>query len=164
MISLIVAYNNNKVIGKDGKIPWHCSEDLRQFNQLTMGCPIIMGRKTFDSIGKVLPGRKNVVVTRNRDRIFPRDVEVVSSLKSAIIGATEAYLSDEIFIIGGEEIYRQALPIADTMYLSHINDDSEGDAYFPDFNIDEWDVTLADTCPQYTFRILERKTNAQRDG
>jgi dihydrofolate reductase len=157
MISLIAAYNNNKVIGKDGKIPWHCSADLKRFKELTMGCPVIMGRKTWESIGKPLPGRKNIVVSKGNG-LYPKEVEVVPSFKSAIIGVQETYYCEEIFIIGGEEIYRQAIPMADTMYLTHINDDSDGDAFFPEFDPEEWDVNLGDSCPEYTFRILERRT------
>lgn len=164
MISIIAAYNNKRAIGKDGKIPWHLPEDLKRFKDLTMNHPIIMGRKTWESIGKPLPGRRSVVVTRDSDKVYPKGVEVVHSLRSAVIGAQEYYLNDEIFIIGGEEIYRQALPKADKMYLTHIHNDSDGDTFFPDFDMDEWEVTLAESCPQYTFRILERRTNAQRNG
>ena len=134
MISLIVAYNNNKVIGKDGKIPWFCPEDLKRFKELTMGSPVIMGRKTWESLPvRPLPGRGNVVVSKTLPLQYSDSIIIVSTLRAAILGSQEYYPDSEIFIIGGEEIYRQAMPLADRMYLTHINNNSEGDAFFPDF-------------------------------
>lgn len=156
MISLIAAYNNNKVIGKDGKIPWRCSEDLKRFKQITMGSPVIMGRKTYESIGGPLPGRHNIIVSSGKC-LYPVGVRVSNSVRAAIIGAQEFY-GDEIFIIGGAEIYRQALPKAVKMYLTHIDDDSDGDTFFPDFESDDWEVTFINRNSDHTFRILERKT------
>jgi dihydrofolate reductase len=157
MISIIAAYNNNKVIGKDGKIPWSCPEDMKRFRDLTMGCPVIMGRKTWESIGRALPGRTNIVVSKGGG-LYPAGVEVAPSFKSAVIGVKETYFCEEVFIIGGEEIYRQALSLADKMYLSHIDDNSDGDTFFPDIDLEEWDVVICESHPQHTFRILERRT------
>lgn len=157
MISIIAAYNNKKVIGKDGKIPWKCPADLKRFKDITMGAPVIMGRKTWDSLPvKPLPGRPNIVVSRKNSGF--KGAEYAPSVASAILGATEYYCVDEIFIIGGEETYRQALAKADKLYLSHIDDDSEGDSFFPDFEVDDWDVVVIDHHPDHTFRILERRT------
>jgi len=161
MISIIAAYNNKKVIGKDGKIPWNCSEDLKRFKKLTIQHPVIMGRKTFESIGKTLPERHNIVVTKSLTSGNygggEFNLSMVSSLTSAILGCQEYYPGEEIFIIGGEEIYRQAISKADRMYLTHIYDDSDGDAFFPNFEVDDWEVILADHYNDHTFRILERK-------
>lgn len=156
MISIIATYNNDKVIGSGGEIPWHCPKDTKRFNDITMGSPVVMGRKTWEYIGKILSERKNIVVTSDTNN-YPRDVDVAPSFRSAIIGANEAYCADEIFIIGGEEIYRQAIDIADTMYLTHVYDNSPGDAYFPSFNPEEWEVKIAQQFSDHVFRILERK-------
>jgi len=159
MISIIAAYNNNKIIGRDGKIPWHLPEDLKRFKEFTMGSPIIMGRKTWESIGRPLPGRSNIVVTSQSSITFPTGVDVAPTYLSAMIGAMETYSADEIFIIGGEKIYRQALPYADKMYLTHVYDDAPGDTVFPDFNIDMWDITFAEKRDTHTFRVLDRRRN-----
>lgn len=116
----------NRVIGKDNQLPWHLSEDLRHFKALTMGHTIIMGRKTFESIGHPLPGRKNVILTRNQD--FQADgVEVGHDLSDWLRQAAD----EKVFIIGGAELYQQALPHTQTLYLTMIDQDFEGDAYFP---------------------------------
>ncbi len=126
------------MLGKDNQLLWHIPDDLKRFKQLTLGHPIIMGRKTFESIiaslGKPLPGRTNIVVTR--DPTFPArfhlaGVVVASSIEEAIEKAKQAPGGDEIFIGGGGEIYRQALPLVDKLYLTLIDDDKEGDSYFP---------------------------------
>jgi dihydrofolate reductase len=130
-LSIIVAMSKNRVIGRDGKIPWHLSEDLKRFKQITMGHTIIMGRKTFESIGKTLPGRKNIVITRN-PRFAPHGVTIAHSLNDAI---REAGDDSEIFVIGGAEIFKEALPRASKLYLTLIERGFDGDAFFRDFDL-----------------------------
>lgn len=130
-ISLIAACSENRVIGNGGKIPWHLADDFRRFKACTMGHPIIMGRKTHESIGRPLPGRTNIVITRDRGReIF--GCTVVSSLTEAIEKAREID-ADEIFVIGGGQIYLEALPQADRLYLTLIHAIIDGDTFFPEY-------------------------------
>lgn len=133
-ISLIVAMANNRVIGAGNALPWHLPADLKHFKALTMGHPMIMGRKTYESIGKPLPGRTSVVVTRNTEFSAPGAI-VVNSLDSAIqaCGTT-----DEVFVIGGAQLYRQAIDIADRIYLTEIDADIIGDAYFTKLDGAQW--------------------------
>lgn len=133
-ISIIVAMSKNNVIGANNALPWHISEDLKRFKSLTMGKPIIMGRKTFDSIGRPLPGRKNIVITRNTD-LKINGVDVVSSVDNAF-----SLIKDEeqVFVIGGEEIYRIFLDHATHLYVTEIDSVLEGDAYFPQFSANYW--------------------------
>ncbi|MEO0399724.1 MAG: dihydrofolate reductase [Pseudomonadota bacterium] len=141
-IALVVAAAENNVIGRNGDLPWRMSGDLKWFKQVTMGKPIIMGRKTFESIGKPLPGRTNIVVTRRTD--FDVDgAEVFASLDAAIDRARDVAIGDgvdEICVIGGAEIYRETLAIADRLYLTRIAATPEGDAYFPSLDAAEWRV------------------------
>lgn len=133
MISLIVVHDKNRVIGYENKMPWHLPGELKYFKDTTMGKPMIMGRKTFESIGRPLPGRKNIIITRNNDYRY-EGIEVVSSLKEAIAVAGDV---PEIMIIGGEEIFKLALPIADRLYITHIDYEFKGDTYFPLYG-EEW--------------------------
>lgn len=132
-ISLIAAISTNKVIGRDNKIPWHISEDFKRFKALTMGHPIIMGRKTFESIGKPLPGRTSIVITRD-ESFSPEGVEVVYSIGEALKIAKKKEGSEEIFIIGGGQIYSQSMNLADKLYLTVVEQEIEGDTYFPDYS------------------------------
>ncbi len=140
-LSLICAISNNGVIGRNNKLPWHLSEDLKYFKRTTMGKCIIMGRKTYESIGKPLPGRTNIIVTRNRNY----DVEnarVVDSLADAIeLAENIAFIdgSEEAFVIGGAQLYKEALPVVERMHLTRIHADVEGDAWFPEFDAQEWE-------------------------
>lgn len=127
MISLIVAHDNNRVIGYENAMPWHLPGDLQYFKEQTMGKPMIMGRKTFESIGRPLPGRRNIVITRNRD-YEAEGIEVVYSLDEALQLAQGA---EEIMIIGGQQIFTESLPIADRLYITHIDHEFVGDTYFP---------------------------------
>lgn len=136
-ISLIVAMAQNRAIGLNNQMPWHLSQDLKRFKQLTMGHPIIMGRKTFEAIGKPLPGRTNIIVSRNPD-YNQADCEVKSCLEDAI--QTACKQSDEIFIIGGATLYQAALPLADILYITQINKDFDGDTFFPEFDWTAWQV------------------------
>lgn len=127
MISLIVAHDKNRVIGYKNEMPWHLPGDLKYFKEMTMGKPVIMGRKTFESIGKALPGRRNIVITRNAAYVAD-NIEVVGSLEAAL-----ALVQDEpeIMIIGGEQIFKSALALADRLYITEIDYTFEGDTYFP---------------------------------
>ncbi|MBW8192316.1 type 3 dihydrofolate reductase [Neiella marina] len=129
-ISLIAAMGRNRVIGKDNKMPWHMPADLKHFKAVTMGKPVVMGRKTFESIGRPLPGRMNIVVTRDED--YRADgVEVVRSPTQAIELASKA--TEDVMIIGGGQIYQHFLPMATDLYLTFIDAEPEGDAYFPEW-------------------------------
>lgn len=142
MLSLIVAMAENRVIGINNSLPWHLPNDLKYFKKVTMGKPIIMGRKTYESIGRPLPGRRNIIITRQENyaaSVTHQNVDVVDSLESAIrLGEDIALVDghDEVFVIGGAEIYRQALQKADRLYITHVLAEVQGDAYFP---IIEWD-------------------------
>ncbi|MCP4595700.1 dihydrofolate reductase, partial [Neptuniibacter sp.] len=139
-LAIIVAQAKNRVIGVNNKLPWRLPEDLRYFKQVTMAKPIIMGRNTFESIGRPLPGRTNIVISRNPD-YAPANVKVVSSLDAAIELAESICLIDgaeEVMVIGGAQIYEQALEKADRLYLTEVDTEIEGDAWFPDFDRENW--------------------------
>lgn len=160
MLSLIAAIAQNNVIGKDNKLVWHMPADMRFFRNTTMGHTLIMGRKTFESFGKPLPGRKSIVITRQKDWQYI-GVVVVHSLEDAI---KIAPADEEVFIIGGAEIYRQAMPNCRKMYLTIIHHDFEGDTHFPLIDFSQWNLTsdekhLADEKNpyDYSFRVYERK-------
>lgn len=133
-ISIIVAMSKNRVIGVKNSLPWHISEDLKRFKRLTTGYPIIMGRKTFESIGKPLPERRNIVISRNQN-LKVQDVEVVKSIEDALKICSSENL---IYIIGGEQIYNLAMPYANNIHLTEVNKEVEGDAFFPEFDKKEW--------------------------
>ena len=133
-ISMIVAMSKNRVIGKDNVMPWHLSDDLKNFKKITMGKTIIMGRRTYDSIGKALPGRKNVILSRN---LKDKDILVFDNLENALVNVGN---EEEIFIIGGQDIYSQTINKANKLYLTTINDEIEGDKFFPHFDNSNWDI------------------------
>src|SRR5437867_8251794 len=128
-LSIIAAMARNRVIGRDNRLPWHLPADLARFKQLTMGHWLLVGRKTYDSIGRPLPGRTIVVITRNKG-FTAKGVLVAYSLAEAVRMAA----GDEVFVAGGAQIYQQALPLARRMYLTILDQDFEGDAFFPDFD------------------------------
>lgn len=133
-VSIIVAVAGSKrVIGKEGNMPWNIPEELKRFKEITLGHPIIMGRKTHESIGKALPGRTNIIITRELS-YQSEGCTVVSSLDEALKQAQGLPGGEEVFVIGGGEIYRQALPIADKLYLTLIKNEVEGDVFFPDYS------------------------------
>jgi dihydrofolate reductase len=144
-IALIAAISRNHVLGKDNQLVWHLPKDLRFFKTKTLGYPVVMGRKTFESFGKPLRGRTNIIITRNPGYRV-EGATVVASLDEAIREAA-TYKCDMIFIAGGAEIYRQALPLADTMYLTHIHADLDGDAFFPEFSEEAWQAVAKETVP-----------------
>ena len=133
-INLIVAVDKNSGIGKNNLLPWHLPADLKHFKMITSGHPIIMGRKTFDSIGKVLPHRRNIVISRQSDLIIP-GAEVSSSLNKAIDLCKG---EKDVFVIGGAQIFEQALPLASVLYLTVIHQDFNADVFFPKINMNEW--------------------------
>ncbi len=130
LISIIVAMANNRVIGKDNDMPWHLPADLKHFKSVTLGKPIIMGRKTYESIGRPLPGRQNIIVSRNSDYHI-EGCDVVNSLEKAIELVKDV---EEVMIIGGGKLYAQALTSADRLYLTFIDLDVDGDTQFPDYS------------------------------
>ncbi|MFJ5769734.1 dihydrofolate reductase [Psychrobacillus sp. NPDC093180] len=161
MISLIVAHDPNRVIGLNNEMPWHIPGDLAYFKEKTMGKAIVMGRKTFESIGRVLPGRKNIIITRNPSYQAEGAV-VVTNLPDAI-DLAKAY-HEEVMIIGGEQIFRAILPKADRLYVTFIEQSFEGDTFFPAYG-EEW--VLVDTSEKmetaegihYVYLVYEKKEN-----
>lgn len=140
IFSIIVAVAENQVIGLNNELPWRVSSDLRRFRLLTMGKPLIMGRKTFVSLGKPLDGRDNIVITRDQEFEAP-GAFVTHSLKDAMqLGQVKAIDRgvDEVMIIGGAEVYKEALPIVSRLYYTLIHASPEGDAYFPKLNMEDW--------------------------
>ncbi|MEH6479342.1 MULTISPECIES: type 3 dihydrofolate reductase [Pseudoalteromonas] len=130
IISMIAAMANNRVIGLDNKMPWHLPADLQHFKKVTTGKPVIMGRKTFESIGRPLPGRRNIIITRNSE-YTAQGIEVVTTPDAALELVT---IAEEVMIIGGGNIYEQFLPKAERLYLTFIDLDVKGDTQFPDYN------------------------------
>ena len=145
----------NRVIGRNNQLPWHLPAELAHFKRVTMGHPVVMGRRTYESIGKPLPGRQNIVVTRNRDFQAP-GCTVVASLEAAWKAAGDA---KEVCVIGGTSLFCATLPIADRIHLTEVDADVPGDTYFPGFDRDEWVETQverhgADERHAYPFRML----------
>ncbi|AHN26798.1 type 3 dihydrofolate reductase [Gilliamella apicola] len=165
ILSVIVAMAHNRVIGLNNQMPWHLPADLAWFKKNTLNKPVIMGRKTFESIGRPLPNRHNIVISR---QIEPTDNKIsnVSWVKSIdeAISLAQAQQPDEVFIIGGGNIYQQVLPLIDRLYLTHIDAELQGDTYFPDYLPEQWQVIYqqdhqADekNSYPYQFQILQRK-------
>lgn len=137
MLSFIVAMDEKRVIGKDNDLPWHIPNDLKFFKEKTTGHTIIMGRKTFDSLGRVLPNRKHVVLTRTK-QAYPDGVVVVHTIDD-IITYHQEHADEELFIIGGGNLFTQLLPHADRLYITEIHESFEGDVFFPAINKNEWE-------------------------
>ena len=165
--ALIWAQAENRVIGRNNKLPWYLPEDLKFFKRTTFGKPVIMGRKTFDSIGKPLPGRANIIITRHPDDL-PETVTGVTSLEAAIDTAEANALvngEEEIIIMGGAQIYELALPLADRLYVTHVHAEVEGDAFFPEVDwsrfgeVSRADFKAAGPNPyDYSFVVYDRVT------
>ena len=159
MLSIIVAMSENRVIGRDGTLPWHLSADLKRFKQLTMGHTIVMGRKTYESIGRPLPGRVSIVLSRDpKYRIS--GVDVVESFEQAL-AKTRA---EDVFIIGGAQLYEKTLPFAERLYLTEVGTMIDGDVFFPDCDWSQWE--LVESLPTevdpksglpYSFKTYHRK-------
>jgi dihydrofolate reductase len=164
-LAVIVAAAENGVIGRDNALPWHLPEDLRYFKRVTMGKPIVMGRKTFESIGRPLPGRTNIVITRQPD-YQAEGVKVVSNLDEALALAENVALIDgasELMVIGGAEIYRAAIPRARRLYLTEVQARIEGDARLPEVDWSRWREISRESWPAseanpypYSFVVFER--------
>ena len=142
----------NRVIGANNRIPWHLPEELKMFKRLTMGHHIVMGRKTYESIGRLLPGRTTVIVTRQRDYAAPGAI-IAHSLQDALNAAAR---DDEIFVIGGAELFREALPIADRIHLTVVEAEPEGDTFMPEFDRGEWQEVERAEKQGYHYALLVR--------
>jgi dihydrofolate reductase len=151
MIKIIVAIARGGVIGAEGGMPWHIPEDLQYFKRTTTGHVVVMGRKTFESIGRPLPNRTNVVITRQKD-YRPEGVEVVHSMEEA------AKKYPDAFVIGGAEIYRQALPLAGELYITKINATYKGDTFFPKVDLRHWPRTFHEDHGSFEFNVYSRRS------
>ena len=161
-LSFLVAASENNVIGKDNKLPWYLPNDLKYFKNLTWGMPVVMGRKTYESFGKPLRGRRNIVITRNKDW-KGEGIDTVNSVEDAIALAKESAVK-EIFIIGGGEIFKTTINKANRIYLTRIHHSFDGDAFFPEINESEWVLIKERNCPAdeknayaHSFQVWERK-------
>jgi dihydrofolate reductase len=165
-VALIAAFAQNLVVGINNSLPWHLPEDLKYFKRTTSGKAIIMGRKTYESIGRPLPNRTNIVISRNPD-FSAEGVVIVASIEEAIKHAESVNMIngvDEVMIIGGAAIYQASLPMADRLYLTHVHASVEGDAYFPKVDFDQWkevareDFNKDDSNPyDYSFSVYDKK-------
>jgi dihydrofolate reductase len=160
LISIIAAMDRNRLIGSNNQLPWHLPADLAHFKAVTMGKPVIMGRKTYESIGRPLPGRTNIVLTRSAG-FQPEGVLVAESLEKAF---EYVVAEDEAMIIGGSSVYEHALPLADRLYLTYVENSYQGDAWFPDFDIEEWRLIASEehradakNSSDYRFVTYQRK-------
>lgn len=158
MISIIVAVAKNNVIGCANKLIWHISDDLKRFKCLTSGHPVVMGRRTYESIGRSLPGRTNVVVSRN-EGLSIEGVTVVNSLERALEFAQNSHGGHEVFVIGGEQIYRQALPLADRIYYTLVEQEPVGDAHFEPLSPADWSIESLEKHNGYSFINYTRLHN-----
>ncbi len=155
MINLIWAMDKNRLIGKDNDLPWHYKEDLQYFKEITLNHTVLMGRKTFDSIvsriKKPLPKRKNVVLTRTIKESEFDNVEYINNVDEYL-----SNLKEDIFVIGGSSIYEQTLKYADRLYITHIDNEYEGDAYFPEIDLSEYKKIKSDKSGELEFAVYER--------
>ena len=159
-LHMIVAHARNGVIGKEGKLPWYLPEDLRYFKRTTLGKPVIMGRKTWETLGRPLPGRRNIVVTRQKGYVA-EGADVVGSIEAALSLVADAPIA---FIMGGAQIYKESMPLVQVAHITYINADFEGDAFFTPLKDDEWMLTEEESFPatdahplSYSFRTYRRK-------
>jgi len=159
IVSQVVAISKNHVIGKDNKLLWYLPNDLKHFKEITTGHTVIMGRKTYDSVGKPLPRRRNIIITRQAIAI--EGCEVVNSIEAALALCTG---EDEVFIVGGAEIYKQSMHLTDRIYLTIVHKEFEGDSFFPEINKSEWnEVFREDHQPDeknlipYSFITFEKR-------
>ncbi|QKY69166.1 dihydrofolate reductase [Lentibacillus sp. CBA3610] len=158
MISFLVAMDRNGVIGYQNDLPWHLPNDLKFFKQKTTGNTIIMGRKTFEAIGRALPNRRNVVISKQHDQ-FPEGIDVIRDTKT-VLDWNSQQPDDELFVIGGGDIFKQFLPHANRMYITWVDEIFQGDTYFPDFKEAEWQLTakekgLKDNKNPYDYYFLQ---------
>lgn len=155
-LSIITAMTYENVIGKNGKLPWHLPDDLKYFKEKTLHHSIIMGRKTYESIGKKLSNRNSIILTYN-ELFIDKDVQVAHNIDDAVRMATET--DNEPFIIGGEKIYNVFLPIVDKLYITYIHKSYDGDVFFPSFDKENFNEVFSNKLSEMTFSILERKNN-----
>ena len=151
ILSMIVAHADNRVIGKDNDMPWYLPADLAYFKKTTLGKPIIMGRKTYESIGRPLPGRKNIVISRDEE-YRAEGVEVVGSVEAALALVSDV---EEVMVIGGGAIYKHCLPAAQRLYITHIDANIVGDTYFPKYDLNEWQLAVSEV------KAADEKNNYQ---
>ena len=162
MISLMVAHDPDRVIGLNNDLPWHIPEDLAYFKEKTMGKAMVMGRKTYESIGRPLPGRLSIVVTRNKGFSAEEGVVVVHDLDEAIKKASE--YAKEVMVIGGAEIFRLSMEVADRLYITEIQEHFEGDTFFPEYNSD-WQLTektevmTSKNGTSFSYLVYEKRAN-----
>ncbi len=165
MLSLIVAVADNGVIGKDNALPWHLPGDLKYFKATTMGTPIVMGRQTFESLSRPLPGRPNIVVSRTPD-FRAEGAIVVSSIDEALARGTHLAADlgvDDVMVIGGAALFAHALPLAQRLYYTEVHATPDGDVFFPAFDRTQWQetgrtpVAASETAPAHDFVVLERR-------
>lgn len=161
MISLLVAMDQKRTIGKSNDLPWHLPADLAYFKRVTMGHPIVMGRKTHESIGRALPGRPNIIITRDKN-YSAQGCRVIHSIEE--IKGIEEKMEDEIFVIGGAQIFKETVQFADLLYITLIEKTFEGDTFFPEINKAEWELVLKEKGIKdernpydYFFLIYKRK-------
>ncbi|WP_349254882.1 type 3 dihydrofolate reductase [Thalassotalea castellviae] len=141
ILSMIVAHANNRIIGKDNDMPWHLPADLAYFKKTTLGKPVVMGRKTYESIGRPLPGRQNIVISRDKN-YQAEGVTTVTSVEQALQQAGDV---EEVMVIGGGAIYQHCLPAADRLYITHINAEIEGDTQFPEYDVEnDWTLVKSE--------------------
>lgn len=166
-VALIVALSENRCIGRNNKLPWHLPNDLQYFKRTTMGCPIIMGRKTWESLGCALPGRTNIVITRQAD-YQAEGGRVVATLAEALRLAQDVALIDgaeRVMVIGGGEVFRESLPLADYLYLTEVHAQIDGDVFFPEVDMSGWveeareDFNASETNP-YPYSFVRYCRNA----
>lgn len=162
MISLLFAMDRNHGIGYQNDLPWYIPEDLKYFKKVTMGHTIVMGRKTFDSIGKALPGRKNVILTRDQEYVAPENTVVIHSIDE-LLKLNHKNQDEEFFVIGGAEIFKQILPWTDKLYITFIDAEYNADTFFPKINWEEWKILSSKPGEQqqeagvaYTFSVYEK--------
>lgn len=154
-ISLIAAISENSCIGKNGELPWRIPEDLQHFKELTLNHPVVMGRKTWESVPerfRPLPGRTNIIITRQTEYVVPQGVLVYNSLSEAL----RNYQQEEIFIIGGAEMYAQSLPLANTLYITHVHQTVDGDAFFPPIDSYRWTESARENHPGFSWVTYRR--------
>ncbi|MBU9712994.1 dihydrofolate reductase [Evansella tamaricis] len=169
MIFMIAAVGEGMVIGKDGDMPWHLPNDLKYFKRTTSGHPVLMGKRTFESIGKALPNRRNIILTRDKS-FSAEDIEVVNSLDEVkelleLNNSRTDGKKEQFFVIGGATLYNQLIGIADRLYITKIHAHFEGDTYFPEINEEEWKVVSSEKGEvdeknpyRHTFVVYERRT------
>lgn len=157
LVSIIAAMTRDRVIGTGHTLPWYLPDDLRLFRRLTMGCTVIMGHRTYLSIGHPLPGRHNIVLSRSQ-RELP-GVRICNNFMAGLTAA--AQLGHQLFVIGGEELYRKSLPIASELHISWVKAAVQGDRYFPEFDLADWTPCTTEDHPGFCYRHYRRKTGSE---